>query len=179
MAISQEVLELVRRRANFACEYCGVSEVDSGARLTLDHYQPTSQEGTDDPDNLIYACFACNVNKGDYWPTATGQLPVWNPRDQRFDQHFVQDPDGELLPRTEIGRFTIHLVRLNRPELVAHRRLGQFTAERERLLRRLRDLIGQAAQSRELQAAISAERSELLKRLEIVLQALLVKDKEA
>jgi hypothetical protein len=169
-------LELVRRRANFVCEYCGVSEVDSGARLTLDHYQPTSQEGTDDPNNLIYACFACNVNKGDYWPDKPNSLRLWNPRVERFEQHFVQGPDGELLPRTEIGQFTIHLVRLNRPELLAHRRHGQYTADRERLLRRLRDLIAQAAQSRELQAAVFAERSELLKRLEAVLRMLLDKD---
>jgi outer membrane lipoprotein-sorting protein len=44
----------VRRRANFACEFCGVSETDAGGQLTVDHFQPRHKGGDDSLENLIY-----------------------------------------------------------------------------------------------------------------------------
>ncbi len=35
--------ELVRQRAHFACEFCGVTETDVGGELTIDHFQPTDE----------------------------------------------------------------------------------------------------------------------------------------
>ena len=32
MTVSREDVEVVRGRAGFACEYCGVTETDSGGR---------------------------------------------------------------------------------------------------------------------------------------------------
>jgi hypothetical protein len=46
--ISETLRLQVRQRANFACEYCGVTETDSGGELTIDHYQPQSQNGSDE-----------------------------------------------------------------------------------------------------------------------------------
>ena len=40
MIISDDIREKVRQRANFACEYCGVSETDTGDKLTVDHFNP-------------------------------------------------------------------------------------------------------------------------------------------
>ena len=40
MTISSDAREAVRRRATFACEYCGVSETDTAGALTIDHNQP-------------------------------------------------------------------------------------------------------------------------------------------
>jgi len=57
----------VRERFGFRCGYCGVHESQEGAELTIDHYQPRSRGGTDEPDNLVYCCHACNSHKGDYW----------------------------------------------------------------------------------------------------------------
>ena len=68
MSISAEMRLLVRERANFRCEYCGVSEQDTGGELTLDHFQPQVRGGTDDPANLLYCCQHCNQYKSDYWP---------------------------------------------------------------------------------------------------------------
>lgn len=175
MAISAERLDLVRRRAKFTCEYCGVSEIDTGGQLTLDHYQPTTRGGSDEPENLVYCCFRCNLNKADYWPSTAGELFVWNPRAERAERHLIRAPDGRLLPRTEVGGFTIALLRLNRPELLVHRRLGTHAEERERLLRKLRDLLAQAAQARKSQVQVLNERTELLSRLERILRQLLGK----
>ena len=61
--------EQVRQRYNHRCGYCGVSEVDVGSELTVDHYQPLSADGDDSDDNLVYACMKCNQYKGDFFPT--------------------------------------------------------------------------------------------------------------
>src|SRR5438876_7017122 len=37
MTVSNTLLDQVRQRARFACEYRGVTETDSGGVLTLDH----------------------------------------------------------------------------------------------------------------------------------------------
>lgn len=41
------------------CVYCGTD-----AASTVDHRTPLSRGGTDDGDNLVSACFDCNVRKG-------------------------------------------------------------------------------------------------------------------
>jgi 5-methylcytosine-specific restriction endonuclease McrA len=48
-----------RQKTSGWCIYCGV-EAD-----TVDHMIPKSRGGTDDVDNLIPACRACNQEKGD------------------------------------------------------------------------------------------------------------------
>jgi 5-methylcytosine-specific restriction endonuclease McrA len=49
MSIIAEVRLVVRQRAGFVCEYCGVSETDSGGELTIDHIRPQAKAGSDDP----------------------------------------------------------------------------------------------------------------------------------
>jgi hypothetical protein len=121
MTIDAVTREQVRSRANFACEFCGVSETDVGGELTIDHYQPQAKGGLDHPDNLIYACSRCNQYKLDYWPANTNAPQLWNPRCEQASQHFLQDEDGTLRALTQMGSFTIARLRLNRAPLVAHR----------------------------------------------------------
>lgn len=56
----------VRALYDYCCGYCGVTETDYGAELTIDRHHPRAQGGGDAPANLVYACFACNTHKGDY-----------------------------------------------------------------------------------------------------------------
>jgi len=65
MSISADLRLLVRQRANFCCEYCGVSERDTGGELTIDHIQPQVSGGTDDLANLLNSCQRCNQYKSD------------------------------------------------------------------------------------------------------------------
>ena len=60
MTVSEAVRELVRRRAQYCCEYCGLHEHDVSGQLTIDHIQPLSKGGNDDVDNLAYSCIWCN-----------------------------------------------------------------------------------------------------------------------
>jgi len=77
VSISVELRMFVRERARFACEYCRVTETDSGGELTIDHYQPSRRGGlSDDPDNLLYCCHRCNQYKSDYWPNTATDIPL-------------------------------------------------------------------------------------------------------
>lgn len=49
--------------AKFQCHYCG-SDTD----LTRDHVVPRSRGGSNDPENIVYACRSCNAAKGNRTP---------------------------------------------------------------------------------------------------------------
>lgn len=58
--MSHPLFEAVQQRYRRSCGYCGVTETTAGGELTLDHYRPRSAGGSDDFDNLVYACIKCN-----------------------------------------------------------------------------------------------------------------------
>lgn len=51
--------ELVFRRDNYTCQYCGVS----GVSLQCDHVIPISKGGSNELSNLKTACKKCNASK--------------------------------------------------------------------------------------------------------------------
>lgn len=59
-AIRSEVRYAVYKRDGNACIYCGKTE-----DLTIDHDIPQSRGGSDEIDNLLTACRACNASKRD------------------------------------------------------------------------------------------------------------------
>lgn len=132
MSISSETKAQVRARANFACEYCGISETDAGGELTIDHFQPQSFNGSDDVENLVYACFRCNLYKADYWAETESSSQIFNPRRHYSTDHFSVAPDGIIYALSEIAEFTMSRLKLNRPPLVAHRhKINQQISDRE------------------------------------------------
>lgn len=50
-------------RDNFRCVYCGATP--QRTQLHIDHVIPKSKGGSNDPSNLVTACFNCNVGKND------------------------------------------------------------------------------------------------------------------
>lgn len=46
------------------CRYCGFGPLRL-ENSTLDHIEPKSRGGTDDPANLLLSCFRCNQRKAD------------------------------------------------------------------------------------------------------------------
>ncbi|MDP6505760.1 MAG: HNH endonuclease, partial [Planctomycetota bacterium] len=124
--MAESDLQQIRRRFNYCCGYCGVSETDTGGELTVDHYEPRSAGGGESSQNLIYACFKCNQFKSAFLPTpedlANGRR-VLHPLQDDFSDHLRETPaTGELESLTETGRFHIALLHLNRPSLIAHRK---------------------------------------------------------
>lgn len=169
MTITPEIRQQVRQRANFACEFCGVAEVDTGGELTIDHYQPQTKGGRDELDNLIYSCARCNQYKSDYWPSTENDLILWHPRQAAANPHFLELEDGRLHPLTAIGIFTIKRLRLNRPPLISHRLRKKQRAEELRLLTRYGELVElleglnrQMSNLMEEQQALLREQRELL-----------------
>lgn len=122
MAVSAKKWELVRTRANFACEYCGVTEEDVGGLLTVDHFYPKSRGGKDDVNNLVYCCPQCNVFKSDYTSSPKTPHDLWNPREEPLSNHALLVADGKLHPITTTGNLTLAPLHLNRPHLIRHRK---------------------------------------------------------
>lgn len=123
MSISKQVRYRVRKAFDFCFAYCGVREDQIGAELDVDHFQPTSRGGTDDFDNLICTCPACNRFKSYYWPTPESPVSFYllHPRNDDLKEHIMEAADGRLVGLTSRGRFHIRLLHLNRPQLIAAR----------------------------------------------------------
>jgi 5-methylcytosine-specific restriction endonuclease McrA len=69
--------EQVRQRYGYRCGYCGVTEVDAGGDLTVDHHQPVAAGGDDSDANLVYACSRCNLYKADFVASADNLARGW------------------------------------------------------------------------------------------------------
>ncbi len=151
MSISQAKRSEIRERAGFACEYCEISETDNGGELTVDHFKPVSKNGGDEAENLVYCCFRCNLYKGDYW---TEDSKLFNPRTANRDKHFWLSESGNLFALTEIGEFTIKLLRLNRQPLITKRQNDYQKIEERQILEQtqkaVETLIHLSQQQREL-----------------------------
>ena len=173
MSISTDVRWAVRQRAHFACEFCGVTETDTGGELTIDHFQPHTKGGTDAPENLLYCCHRCNQYKADYWPAQPEDTPLWHPRHDPIERHLLLLADGTLYPITEIGAFTLKRLRLNRLPLIAYRMRKQDEIAEHRLLTRYRDLVVVLEQLRQQQAALLEEQQGLLEEQRRLVQLLL------
>jgi hypothetical protein len=94
----------------------------------LDHFKPRSkfQDLINDYFNIYYSCHPCNRAKHDEWPPpelfGRGIGFVDLCRDE-FAEHFAVEGDGSWTGKTDAGRYTIDIVRLNRKHLVEIRGL--------------------------------------------------------
>lgn len=118
----------VAQRAQQLCEYCRCPEVFSPDSFTIDHIQPRQLGGATALENLAWACFGCNGRKFTKMAHAdplTGEItPLFNPRQQSWDEHFAWSEDStQLLGRTPCGRATVAALGLNRVGVINLRRL--------------------------------------------------------
>lgn len=65
-------------RDAFCCQYCGRRFSQKG--LTIDHVIPRSRGGKTDWTNVVTACVACNMKKGDRTPDEAGMMLIREPR---------------------------------------------------------------------------------------------------
>jgi hypothetical protein len=172
MSITAEARRTIRQRANAACEFCGVTETDTGGELTIDHFRPKTKGGSDELDNLLYCCHRCNQYKADYWPTQPDDPVLWHPRHDPIETHLLLLADGTLYPITATGAFTLKRLRLNRPPLVAYRLRQQSQTEEHRLLARYRDLVAMLEQLHQQQVALLEEQQALLEEQRTLLRLL-------
>lgn len=60
-SISKKIRFEVFKRDSFTCQYCGKKPPE--VMLEIDHLKPVSKDGTNNINNLITSCFACNRGK--------------------------------------------------------------------------------------------------------------------
>lgn len=125
---SKKVKNAVAERANYICEYCICPLLLSSSPFSVEHIVPIVKEGSNEMDNLAFACQGCNNFK--YTLTEaidpiTGQLaPIYNPRKDAWKEHFKWNDDfTEMLGISPTGRATISKLKLNREGVVNQRKL--------------------------------------------------------
>jgi hypothetical protein len=118
MAVSNSARNLVRRRAGDRCEYCHADERWQFVRFTIDHIEPTSLGGSDEPENLALACRNCNERRSNATEAVdpqTGEAAsLFNPRRDSWNEHFAWSEDRlHVVALTPMGRATLSLLDFN------------------------------------------------------------------
>lgn len=90
--ISAEIRRLVAERAGRRCEYCLIHEDDTFLGCEVDHIISKKHGGSNEPENLAYACLFCNRHKGtdigSIYPNTGKLMRFYNPRKDRWGKHF-------------------------------------------------------------------------------------------
>ncbi len=125
MSITTEERATIRQRFDYRCGYCGLHETWYGDELEVDHFRPLKHGGTDDLENLVYACTKCNRYKASYWTDENSpqHRHLLHPLRDHIASHITQNLDGQLVGLTLRGQFHIQLLHLNRPRLIQLRLL--------------------------------------------------------
>lgn len=136
----------------YRCAYCLTHEFYflSGDGGEIDHHRPINPPKDIGHDfshlvnaysNLYWTCSRCNSIKSNKWPSDSDYA-----QDRRFldpcvedhDDHWTTNSDGTVTPTTDIGRYTVRHIRLDRRRLNAFRghmyQLQQKVQSIERLL---------------------------------------------
>ena len=122
--LSDDLRRLVAKHANFLCEYCLVHEDDTYFGCEVDHIISVKHGGSTTADNLAYACFFCNRDKGSdigsiVWET-NKFVRFYNPRTDRWADHFKLN--GMVIePLTNIGQVTARILGFNDSERILER----------------------------------------------------------
>lgn len=98
MSIPNEVILEVHERCHYKCVYCDFDgkNPDDFRFLTIDHLLPKHCGGSDDVDNLVTACLACNRYKSRYNFTSRDEARLWlelyktNCTDAWYQAHVVE-----------------------------------------------------------------------------------------
>jgi len=109
--VPAETARRVREAAGKRCGYCLSPQHLVFARLEIEHIFPRSKGGTSAEANLWLGCPLCNGHKADRTaavdPETGAEVPLFNPRTQRWSDHFRWSDDGlRILGLTPIGRAT-------------------------------------------------------------------------
>ena len=111
-----ELQREVRQRAEGRCEYCRLPESPANFRFPIDHVIARQHRGPTESDNLALSCPQCNLHKGPNLtgidPDTGGVVPLFNPRQDRWDEHFAWRV-AELIGLTPAGRTTIEVLAIN------------------------------------------------------------------
>lgn len=132
--LSEKLSAEVVSRAGNRCEYCLIAIDDTYFGGEIDHIRSLKHGGKSDLDNLALACQFCNRNKGSDLGSISAQtgdlVRFFDPRVDRWIDHFSLNEAGEIVPLTDKGEVTTRILGFNHPERVTERlgliELGRF-----------------------------------------------------
>ena len=118
----------VVERAQGRCEYCQSRADYTTESFAVEHIMPVSRGGTSELDNLAFSCSGCNGHKYNRTevpdPTDRTLVPLYNPRRQRWQDHFCWSGDhAQIIGLTSTGRATVEALQMNRTGLVNMRQV--------------------------------------------------------
>lgn len=129
------------------CAFCLLPDPVAGGEesFELDHFRPKSRTEFAHLEhsftNLYWVCRVCNRAKRHLWPTDEehGQGSYFvDYCSEDFGEHFEVEQSGKWRPRTSGAKYTLEIVRLNRPHLVELRQaLARLLAKASDDLREL------------------------------------------
>jgi hypothetical protein len=126
--LSAETRRQVFERARWLCEYCRSPEGIGTVSFQVEHIFPDGRGGSSELDNLACSCPGCNSHKAvktrGIDPETQAQATLFNPRTQRWLEHFAWSEDyQEITGLTPMGRATVSALKMNRPGLQNLRRV--------------------------------------------------------
>ncbi|MBI3756736.1 MAG: HNH endonuclease [Deltaproteobacteria bacterium] len=120
----RELLHQLRQLARDRCEYCRLPTAYDPLPFQVDHIIAQQHGGVTVIENLAWSCLHCNKHKGPNIagidPVSAQLVPLFHPRQQRWERHFAWD-GPVLLGRTRNARATIQVLAINHPDFVAFR----------------------------------------------------------
>jgi HNH endonuclease len=123
--MDESLRQFIRERANGVCEYCRFPEEHAFNPFQVDHVIAEKHGGPTIESNLAWSCYYCNTFKG---PNIAGWIAdesavvrLYHPRSDPWSDHFVWQ-DAILAEKTQIGRVTLDVLRINHPDAIAVRR---------------------------------------------------------
>jgi HNH endonuclease len=140
--ISANFKQIIIKRSKGYCEYCKCPSDFSTELFSIEHIIPRSKNGSDELDNLAYACIGCNIYKSDkteFIDVVSQTLsPLFNPRIINWIDHFIWDESlTSMIGKTAVGRATIEALKLNRRPVKNLRRallaIGEHPPEEEKI----------------------------------------------
>ena len=124
--VSDNLRTQVEFRAGGVCEYCRIVIEDTYFGGEIDHIISLKHRGRTESENLALACQPCNRNKGSdlgsISETSGILVRFYNPRVDKWDEHFRVNSVAEIESLTEMGEVTAFIFGFNEPERIAERR---------------------------------------------------------
>jgi len=100
--ISQQLRREIRARAGGRCEYCLMAESLLVWGCEVDHILSRKHGGATESSNLALSCARCNRAKGtdigSVHPESEALVRLFNPRRDRWDEHFRIDGSSHCRP---------------------------------------------------------------------------------
>jgi hypothetical protein len=124
--LSDATRRLVSERAENRCEYCLIHAQDTILGCAIDHIISLKHGGSNEPENLAYACVFCNRYKGSDVGSVILEtkefVRFYNPRDDHWSEHFKLD-DATIIAKTSVGEVTARILGFNDERRIIERQL--------------------------------------------------------